>query len=136
MIGLFPAPVVTILLVAVFATSAEVPQKQRRSSVTEANLKKIEAECYKDNLNPVALRLPFIAYPREAWRKKIGGKVTVKVYVNEIGDVYHATATEGPSSLRKPALRFAREAKFAPFTKDGKPTKCAGLLTITFNAPE
>jgi TonB family protein len=131
MIRLFPAAVVTILLVAVFGASAELPREH--SAVTEQSLKKVEAECFEDDLNSVALRLPLLAYPPEAWRKKIGGKVTVKVFVNENGDVYHATVRAGPSLLRKTALRSAREAKFAPFTKEGKPIKCAGLLRFTFS---
>lgn len=136
MIRLFPALVGTMLLAAVFSTSAELPQKQKRSPVTKQNLDKVEAECYRDNLNPIALRLPLMAYPSAAWRKKIGGKVVVKVYINESGAVYYATALEGPPSLRKAALSSARAATFAPFTKEDKAIKCVGLLHYTFNPPK
>jgi TonB family protein len=83
----------------------------------------------------VALEIPLVAYPPEARRKKISGTVTIKVFVNESGDVYEAMGANGPASLRKAALGSARGAKFPPFILGDKPTKCAGILIYTFNQP-
>lgn len=100
------------------------------------DLETVEAACYKEKLNNLALTLPLLTYPPEAARKKIGGKVTVKVFIDEHGEVYYALPVDGPSLLRKAALRSARKATFAPFTKDDSPIKCSGNLVYTFNAPK
>ncbi len=95
----------------------------------------VETKCYKGNMNLVALHLPLLEYPRQALRKGIGGRVTIKVFVDESGNVYHALAVDGPGLLKRAALRSAREAAFAPFTQDAKPVRCAGLLVYTFKPP-
>jgi len=115
------------------ASSALLIQDSPR--VTKRDLERVEAGCSKGTLNELALKLPFPGYPIEAARKNIGGKVTIKVFVDERGSVYHAMAIDGPSLLRKAALRSARGAKFAPFMKDDQPIKCSGNLIYTFNPP-
>ena len=87
-------------------------------------------------MNSIALRLPLIAYPREAARRGIGGKVTIKVFVNEMGIVYYAFPVKGHPLLHKATLNSARAATFAPFTQNGQLIKCAGLLEYQFNAHE
>lgn len=109
---------------------------QRSSSTKNRDLERVEADCYHESLNSLALKLPLVTYPPEAVRKKIGGKVTVKVFVDEQGDVYYAISVAGPPVLRKAALRSARKAKFKPFMRNDSPIKCAGNLIYTFNAPK
>lgn len=83
-------------------------------------------------LNSKATSLPKPVYPQEARRLKVSGRVTVRVVVDENGKVISAKATDGPLPLREAAEAAAREATFAPTTKDGITVKVAGTLTYDF----
>ena len=83
-------------------------------------------------LNSKALSLPKPVYPEEAKRIKVSGRVTVRVVVDENGKVTSAQATDGPLPLREAAEAAARQATFAPTTKDGITVKVAGTLTYDF----
>jgi TonB family protein len=83
-------------------------------------------------LNSKATSLPKPVYPQEARRLKVSGRVTVRVVVDENGKVTSAQATDGPLPLREAAEAAAREATFAPTTKDGITVKVAGTLTYDF----
>jgi outer membrane biosynthesis protein TonB len=111
-------------------------QRRSRTKPSRAALAAVEAECFKGVMNSLAVKMPLLQYPREAMKRGIGGKVTIKVFVNEKGVVYYAMAVDGPPILRKPALKSAREAEFPPFKRDDQPIKCTGLLVYTFNAPK
>jgi len=54
------------------------------------------------------------------------------VVVDENGKVISAKAADGPLPLREAAEAAAREATFAPTTKDGITVKVAGTLTYDF----
>ena len=83
-------------------------------------------------LNSKATSLPKPVYPGEARRLKVSGRVTVRVVVDENGKVISAKATDGPQQLREAAEAAARQAMFAPTTKDGITVKVAGTLTYDF----
>jgi hypothetical protein len=84
---------------ATSASAAELQQPKRRA-FSKQDLERVESDCYKGDLDSIALEIPLVAYPREARRKKVSGKVAVKVFENESGDVYHAVAVDGPASLK------------------------------------
>jgi TonB family protein len=84
------------------------------------------------SLNEKALSLPQPAYPAEAKRLKVSGPVTVQVVIDENGNVTSAKAIDGPAPLREPAEAAARQAKFAPTTKDGITVKVTGTLVYNF----
>jgi TonB family protein len=83
-------------------------------------------------LNSKATTLPKPVYPEEAKRIRASGRVTVRVVVDENGKVISAQATDGPLPLREAAEAAARQATFAPTTKDGITVKVAGVLTYDF----
>ena len=83
-------------------------------------------------LNSKALSLPKPVFPEEAKRVRASGRVTVRVVVDENGKVISAQATDGPLPLREAAEAAARQATFAPTTKDGITVKVAGTLTYDF----
>ena len=56
----------------------------------------------------------------------------MRVVVDENGKVISAQATDGPLPLREAAEAAARQATFAPTTKDGITVKVAGVLTYDF----
>ena len=74
------------------------------------------------------------AYPPKARQRHVGGKVTVKVYINESGNVYYAIPIDGPKLLRESAVRAASWSRFVPFETNNVPCKCAGLLLYNFVA--
>jgi len=138
-----------LLLVFVFASSGWSQSKNSPSRKTESSqlapaarkptikqLALVESTCSKGVLNQVALHMGIAAYPPQARQKHIGGKVTIKVYVNEGGDVYHAIPIDGPKLLRASAASAASWSRFVPFEMNNTPVKCAGLLVYNFVAQE
>jgi TonB family protein len=84
------------------------------------------------SLNEKAVSFPKPVYPQEAKRLKVSGPVTVRVVVDESGNVTSAKAIDGPAPLRQPAEEAARKAKFAPTTENGITVKVTGTLTYNF----
>jgi TonB family protein len=84
------------------------------------------------SLNGKAVSLPKPVYPEEAKRLKITGQVTVRIVIDESGNVTSAKAIDGPVPLREAAETAARQAKFAPTTQDGITVKVTGVLTYNF----
>lgn len=82
-------------------------------------------------LNDIAVSLPKPEYPADA--KGAKGTVTVEVLVNEKGVVTASSVVGGPQPLWSAAASAARQAKFDPPLKDGKPVKVAGVLTFDFD---
>ena len=63
-------------------------------------------------------------YPSSAWRRKVGGVVTLRVYVNKYGDVSDARVVSSPDrlhSLDKAALAAVKKWKFMPGKRNGRP---------------
>lgn len=79
-------------------------------------------------LNDIAVSLP----KPDAKGEKAGGTVTVEVVVNEKGEVVASSVVSGPQPLWSAAGAAARQARFDPPLKDGKPVKVAGVLTFDF----
>ena len=83
-------------------------------------------------LDSKAVSLPKAVLSEEAKRLKLSGRVTVKVIVDENGKVISALALNGPAALREAAVAAAKQATFAPVTKDGITVKVTGTLTYDF----
>ena len=84
-------------------------------------------------VNGKALSLPKPEYPREAAIRKLSGKVSVEVLINEKGDVEKAKAICGaPSVLAQVAVSAAKKAKFTPTYLSGLPVKVTGIITYNF----
>ena len=79
-------------------------------------------------LNDIAVSLP----KPDAKGEKASGTVTVEVVVNEKGEVVASSVVSGPQPLWSAAGAAARQARFDPPLKDGKPVKVAGILTFDF----
>mgnify|MGYP000672161839 FL=1 len=83
-------------------------------------------------LNDIAVDLPKPEYPEAAQAENASGTVTVEVVVNERGAVVASNVVSGPQPLWSAAGAAARQARFDPPLKDGKPVKVAGVLTFDF----
>ena len=101
---------------------------------TKKHLALNESNCTEGVLNEVALHMGIAAYPQKARQKHVGGRVTVKVYINEGGDVYYTVPIDGPELLRAAAASAAASSRFVPFEIANRPVKCAGLLVYNFVA--
>jgi hypothetical protein len=122
------------LIVLFFASTYSAQSVSRGRKPTRKQLALVESSCSKGNLNQVALRVGLANYPANSRRKHVGGKVTVKVYINESGDVYYAVPIDGPKLFRASAASAASWSRFVPFEANGVPVKCAGLLVYNYVA--
>lgn len=81
-------------------------------------------------LNSKAIELPDPVIEKGAPR--YGGKVRIRVIVDETGKVISAEVEDGRIELRRPALEAARKARFAPMIVEGQPVKVTGILSYLF----
>ncbi|MCU1268462.1 MAG: hypothetical protein JWM21_4780 [Acidobacteria bacterium] len=81
-------------------------------------------------LNSKAIELPDPKLAEGA--TKVGGKVRVRVIVDETGKVISAEIEDGRIELRRAAVEAARKARFAPTLIDGQPVKVTGIITYLF----
>ena len=75
---------------------------------------------------------PNPVYPPVAKAAGAEGVVTVKVTVDEEGNVIAAQAVGGHPLLRSAAVEAARAAKFKPTVVDGQPVKVVGVVSYNF----
>lgn len=74
-----------------------------------------------------------INYPEEAKRNAIVGKVFVKAYINEIGEVARAEIIKGLGyGCDEEAIWVIKNTRFRPAKKNGKPVKVQMVIPITF----
>lgn len=83
-------------------------------------------------LNGKAISLPQPAYPAIARQAKASGMVVIRVVVDEQGNVQSAQPVAGHPLLQAAAVAAARQAKFPPTRRNGKPVKVSGVLQYTF----
>jgi TonB family protein len=83
-------------------------------------------------LNKKAIELPDPKYPEEARRAKIGGRVTIKILLDEKGKLVSAEAIDGPEVLRASALEAIKRARFTLTLIGTRPVKVSGLITYDF----
>jgi TonB family protein len=79
-----------------------------------------------------ARSLPKPDYPSAARASRASGAVTVRVLIDEPGDVFTAEAISGHPLLRSAAVTVACKAKFSPTEIDGKAVRVSGLITYVF----
>ena len=72
------------------------------------------------------------AYPEDARRAKISGKVVIEVVVDECGRVVKASKVAGRSELAPAAIVAAEGWRFSPTTMMDVPVKVIGTITFNF----
>lgn len=83
---------------------------------------------------PVRLKAPTPRYTEAARANKIQGTVTMRVLVGADGEVKQVRVVRGlPDGLTDQAIEAARQAKFKPAMKDGKPVPYWVLIEMDFN---
>ena len=83
-------------------------------------------------LNGKAKSLPKPPYPSEAREKRLGGSISIRVKIDEQGNVTEARTICGNPILAKGSEDSARGAKFEPTLIDGKPVKVSGIIVYNF----
>ena len=83
-------------------------------------------------LDRKAVSKPRPAYPSLAKAAHASGTVTVRVTVDETGNVVSAAAVSGHPLLRAAAVAAAKQAKFSPTLLNEQPVKVSGVLTYDF----
>lgn len=83
-------------------------------------------------VNGRAINLVKPPFPPIAKRMGIYGQVSVKVMIDENGNVISATALNGNNLLRGPAENAARLSKFSPTYLSGERVKVSGLIIYNF----
>ena len=81
-----------------------------------------------------AVRMAKPIYSPLAVKSNITGRVTVKVMIDEEGNVTSAKAIDGHQLLRQGSEDAARRSKFKPAMYNGKPAKSTGAITYNYSA--
>lgn len=87
-------------------------------------------------LNPT----PPVEYPEALYRRRIGGTVLLRLFVNEQGKVAAESTriqeSSGYPALDSAALGAAKGLKYAPALRDGVPVAEAFLQPVRFRHPD
>jgi protein TonB len=95
----------------------------------------------KPDVAPVVLNaeLPF-RYPAALWKRKVQGNVTLRLFVDTVGQPAHDStivfASSGVPALDSAAVTGARNLHFRPATLAGKPVSVTVLLPVFFRHPD
>lgn len=89
--------------------------------------------CTGGIVNGITTYFPQPEYPIEAKEKNTSGVVTVRVSIDEEGNVTEAKACSGNSLLRPEAEKAALKAKFKQTKLSGVPVKVSGVLVYKFD---
>jgi TonB family protein len=85
-----------------------------------------------DSVNLLATKIIKPIYPIAADKDKLEGQVVVKAAISETGDVESVEVMSGDPTLAQAATDAAKEWKFKPFIRNGKPAKVSTKLAFTF----
>ncbi len=86
-------------------------------------------------INGKAISLPIPRYPAEAREKRLTGTASIKVRIEEQGNVIEAKSICRNDILGRAAEESAKDAKFALTLMDGKPIQVTGIIVYNFIAP-
>lgn len=83
-------------------------------------------------VNGKAISLPKPPYPAEARSQRASGAVSVKVTIDEAGNVIFACAASGNELLWEASENAAYGARFSPTSLKGERVKVSGVITYNF----
>jgi len=81
----------------------------------------------------VILRVPPI-YPEDALRKRIRGRIVLRVLVSAAGEPVDIRVEKGRVPLTQAAIDAVRQWRFEPAKKAGKPVRTFTTVEIAFEA--
>lgn len=83
-------------------------------------------------LSTRVISLPRPVYPEDARQQKVAGLVRVLATVDESGSVAEAEAVSGSPMLQEAAVNAAKQAKFEPLGRAGRPLKTKTIIAYNF----
>lgn len=115
--------------------SSDNPASDSARSDEENQNKRFVVDPASAVINTKAVSLPKPAYPAAARAVRAGGAVSVRVTVNEEGDVISAQAVSGHPLLRAASEAASLTAKFKPTLIEGNPVSVSGIIVYNFVPP-
>jgi TonB family protein len=125
----------TIALIAVIGSAATAVTRFPMSGALYAQSQVYEAKPGSGITLPIVVREVKPRYTKEALDKQIQGSVWLSLVVDTNGDISEATVSKSLDpefGLDAEALNAARQWKFKPGTKDGRPVAVRITLELTF----
>lgn len=79
-----------------------------------------------------------LVYPKQAYEMRIGGKVTLRIFINEKGgiDMISMLAATPPGVFEETALAATQALQFSPALKNGRQVKSQKIIEVVFNPYE
>lgn len=76
-----------------------------------------------------------LVYPQPAYDRRIEGKLTLRIFINEQGGIDRVTVLEAtpPGIFEEATLAAARALRFAPALIDGRRVKSRKTIEVVFN---
>ena len=115
-----------------FFNPEDSKQPENKNEVQNGVAKEIPRICTGGVANSKAIYFPQPEYPKEAKEKNISGSVSVKVSIDEEGNVTDAEMCSGHPLLRLEAEKAAMKAKFKPTKLSGQAVKISGIIVYNF----
>ena len=112
--------------------------KGKSTLVDKNDLPEAVSETKNSNQPTTQVKTKSVSAPEKANEKsgevklKASGKVTVRVLIDEDGNVVSAKPIDGNSSLANAAVKAARQSKFAPTMIAGYPVEISGDIIYNF----
>lgn len=107
-------------------------EKPFKSVVIEQNLPATDIK--NSIIEPKLISKPEPVYPAEAVKRNIEGKVTIKLYVDEKGDIKNMIVgnSSGSAILDSATTNYAGKLKFTPALANGKPKNVWVSMTFDY----
>lgn len=107
------------------------PEKEKKDGSKECYVQ--EADEMPSILGGMSSLFKKLSYPESAKKKNIEGKVLIKIYVDESGNIDATNIIKGIGhGCDEAAEKAARSCKFTPAKKDGKNVKAQVILPVQF----
>lgn len=80
----------------------------------------------------------FLAYPWMAYAQRLGGKVTVALFISEHGDLEQVSVVDAdpPGIFEAAALEAVNKLRFTPARKNGRDVKSRKTIEVVFDPSE
>jgi TonB family protein len=100
----------------------------------EPKTEKSETSINGGVINGKAISLPKPEYPQEVRNKRLQGTISIRVLIDEQGNIIEAKSMCGKGYLETASEEAAKKAKFSPTYLSGKAVKVSGIIVYRFVA--
>jgi TonB family protein len=129
-------PTIVGCVLVYFFNPKDSEKPENKNEEQNGVTKEIPKICTGGVRNSVATYFPQPEYPKEAKEQNISGSVSVKVSIDEEGNVTEAKACLGHPLLHLEAEKAAMKAKFKPTKLSGVAVKVSGIIVYNFKVED